>query len=931
MNFRLYTLFIMALCVLALNGAAQQTITITGGDIHDAAIFRNTRAGQENSANINYGSLPRISAVAWTNSGSPSYFRTLLDFNLTAIPEGSSIQSATLYLYSDPARSGSSDANGNSQLSGSNAFYLEKVTTEWDEFTVTWNNQPATTTTDRIWVGPSTSTTENRQVDLTSTVQGWLNDPVSNNGLKMILENEVHFRSRNYASTNHSNSSLHPRLVVTYTPPSITPDEIACETPDLTESELMALPWYGSDTFLSDYNDSLEAAFNTPAMARVAGDIESPMLRIPIQFWLYQAGPGNPGGNNPNLFPDERRIQFLMDDMNSAARDNGIRFRFYIGGIALVSSEDALNLNGFTEQVALASLYRDNLAVNVHIVDRGLAGVYNPLYNAIFISRRAGLDQAEATTFTHEIGHFFGLLHTHMFFNIPCLREPVTRGRRVTPCPNGPGYTKRCRFTGDLLCDTDADPNMSRYGTYADANCTWNANGKTDQNGDTYHPDPRNYMAYGNRVNVNDPCRNHFSSDQKNIIHFWAFARQFRPNWVPTGNNQFDRHEPDDASVAARNIGVGETQTHTFHVSGRTDNQDWLRFTHPATGSLYNYQLVVTNTVASSVGSIEVFLRLANGNTGAAVTGITSSTSGNVTTYTIPCSGLTAGSNYVVRVNRGSSGYREYDIQLRTSEGTPITVTGPSSVCSSNATFVAQGVPAGAAISWTRSSNLTYVSGQGTTSYTVSANAGGAGWVEAAISNGCGTRVIRNNVQIGMISGHTITGTSGVCIGNDYTYTAVIPGGHLSGYTYNWTVPNGWTRVVQYANVLVARPFTNFGGGILGYTVNNGCSTSSMASLTVFEIQCSTSSALTTYPNPTKTDIVVESRVATEEVALEDAADKEIHKVLIMDKTGQLLDELNFDTPIKSTRVNFRHLKKDQYFLMVFDGKQWETIRVFKE
>jgi hypothetical protein len=220
MNLTLFKMFATGMVSMLLNLAvAQQNITISGNDVHEAMIYNNTRPGYEYTRDANYGSHPRIAAVAWTNSGYASYFRSLLSFDLSAIPSGSVIESATLYFYSDPTVTGSSDANGNSQLSGSNAIYLEKVTSAWDEYTVTWNTQPATTTTDRVWVGPSVSTTENLEVDISTLVQGWVNDPQSNNGLKMILENEVYYRSRNYASTDHSNTSIHPKLVISFVPP----------------------------------------------------------------------------------------------------------------------------------------------------------------------------------------------------------------------------------------------------------------------------------------------------------------------------------------------------------------------------------------------------------------------------------------------------------------------------------------------------------------------------------------------------------------------------------------------------------------------------------------------------------------------------------------------------------------------------------------
>lgn len=167
---------------------AQQTVTISGSDLTDAMLSSN--ASNPAAANVNYNTYSRITATAWTNGGATKQ-RTLLRFNLSAIPQGSIVQSATLYLNSDPTKTSSSSAEANSQLSGSNAFYLEKVSATWTNTTVTWNNQPGTTTTGRLWTGPSTSVTENLQINLTSFVQEWVNNSAVNYGLKMILENET--------------------------------------------------------------------------------------------------------------------------------------------------------------------------------------------------------------------------------------------------------------------------------------------------------------------------------------------------------------------------------------------------------------------------------------------------------------------------------------------------------------------------------------------------------------------------------------------------------------------------------------------------------------------------------------------------------------------------------------------------------------------
>ena len=206
------------LLLLSIPAYSQQTITITAGSKWtDVLVFNSTKPGHEHVPNTNYSTYPRLMASAWTQSGSPDYRRTLIKFDLSEIPANATIQSATLYFYSDPNVTASNAWNGNSQLSGSNAVYLEKITQNWNANTVTWNNQPSTTTNDRVWVGPSTSTTENITIDVEDLVQDWVTNPASNYGVKMRLETEVRYRARNYIGTDHTNTGLHPKLVISYT------------------------------------------------------------------------------------------------------------------------------------------------------------------------------------------------------------------------------------------------------------------------------------------------------------------------------------------------------------------------------------------------------------------------------------------------------------------------------------------------------------------------------------------------------------------------------------------------------------------------------------------------------------------------------------------------------------------------------------------
>lgn len=96
------------------------------------------------------------------------------------------------------------------------------------------------------------------------------------------------------------------------------------------------------------------------------------------------------------------------------------------------------------------------------------------------------------TTLSHEIGHWFGLVHTHGRSNNGTTDEPV----------NG----ANCDRTGDGICDTPADPGLDGR---VNGNCQYTGGSAVrDANGQTYNPDVPNLMSYSR------DCRNRFSREQ---------------------------------------------------------------------------------------------------------------------------------------------------------------------------------------------------------------------------------------------------------------------------------------------------------------------------------------------------------------------------------------------------------------------------------
>lgn len=171
----------------------------------------------------NYGNGSDFIATVWTNSGDLSIIRALIEFDLSGIPANSTIQSATLSLYYH-----SSTSNiGHSQLSGSNVCWLRRITDTWAETTVTWNNQPATTTVDQVNIPASLNDTMSYpNIDVTNLITDIYNNPSTSHGMMLVLQTEQYYRSLLFASSAETNAAKRPRLSVTYIP--ATPSNDTC-------------------------------------------------------------------------------------------------------------------------------------------------------------------------------------------------------------------------------------------------------------------------------------------------------------------------------------------------------------------------------------------------------------------------------------------------------------------------------------------------------------------------------------------------------------------------------------------------------------------------------------------------------------------------------------------------------------------------------
>ncbi len=166
---------------------------------------------------MNLGSSEEFTALAWTNGGNESNLRGLLNFDLSMIPAGASLTSASLSLFWNPT----APNGGHSQLTASNACWLQRITSPWLENTVTWDTQPTTTTINEVALPASTSNTQDYpNIDVTALVQDMLNNPSQSFGFMLRLQTEQYYCTMMFASSDHIDASLHPRLDICYTTPT---------------------------------------------------------------------------------------------------------------------------------------------------------------------------------------------------------------------------------------------------------------------------------------------------------------------------------------------------------------------------------------------------------------------------------------------------------------------------------------------------------------------------------------------------------------------------------------------------------------------------------------------------------------------------------------------------------------------------------------
>ncbi|MDQ3535131.1 MAG: M43 family zinc metalloprotease, partial [Bacteroidota bacterium] len=227
-------------------------------------------------------------------------------------------------------------------------------------------------------------------------------------------------------------------------------------------------------------------------------------------------------------------LNHTLASLNNTFKDLNVEFYFCSTGIKYIDNSNFYDFDN-REEEALTKGNDVNHSINIYFLNsikiNGYDGSGGYAYfpgsesytNRIFIINSA---TKGGHSLAHELGHYFGLVHT--FERIGGM-ELVSRGE-----------DGNCSDAGDHICDTEADPYGMDGATWEGCEYTGTV---TDLNGDLYNPPADNIMSYYNH------CAERFTPGQFERMELGTSVRTSQAeynllsgspaNVVPPGNLTF--------------------------------------------------------------------------------------------------------------------------------------------------------------------------------------------------------------------------------------------------------------------------------------------------------------------------------------------------------------------------------------------------------
>lgn len=253
-------------------------------------------------------------------------------------------------------------------------------------------------------------------------------------------------------------------------------------------------------------------------------------------------------------------------------------------------------------------------------------------------------------------------------------------------------------------------------------------------------------------------------------------------------------------------------------------------------------------------------------------------------------------------------------------------LAGNELICNgSNVNYTSSNLPAAPSLSWTSSSNLSYVSGQGTNGYTInnpSPTAQGFASISLDITADCQTRTVSKTVWIGKPAAiETIwfngerDGPFEACKNLNYNFE-VEDNINIDGTTYSWISPGIGTVVLGQGTANARIKMHNaVNSGYVSVRPVNGCGNGVLFDAPIDVISCSGfagSSQMSIYPNPASEELLIsyQDDSLSQTTALAEP--------VVIELINPMLEKVySQETKNSVTRIPIADLPKGMYYLNI--------------